>query len=142
MARRTTNAFPCELTGAFPVKMIVRRRADSGVFSHSSSVINSCACQAVPSGTVRCMRPGTKDQSLGQTHLVPAAVVDMPDVVNLLLDVGKVFVEVGKRVQVFHEGMLDVGHCGTQSKVCASLALLRGWNERRHPPHGDGHIYL
>lgn len=98
MAQRTMNAFQCELTGAFPPKMMVRRRADRGVFSHSSSVISSCACQAVQSGTVLCMRPKSENKSPGGTHLGPAAVVHMPNVVDLLLDLGEVLVEVGERV--------------------------------------------
>ena len=118
------NAFQCELTGAFPVKMIVRRRADRGVLSHSSSLINSCACQADRSGTTCYTRRG-QDDSPSETYLGSAAVVDMPDVVDLLLDVGKMLIEVGERVEIFSERLLDVRDGGIQGDVRAPLTMLR-----------------
>ena len=48
----------------------------------------------------------------------------MPDVVDLLLDMGQVLVEVRERVKVFREGVFDVGHCGIKGDVRTPLALL------------------
>ena len=48
----------------------------------------------------------------------------MPDVVDLLLDVGKMLIEVGERVEIFSERLLDVRDGSIQGDVRAPLTML------------------
>lgn len=67
---------------------------------------------------------GTRNDSPSETYLGPAAVVDMPDVVDLLLDVGEMLIEVRERVEIFSERLLDVRDGGIQGDVRAPLTML------------------